>query len=173
MRCPGLAATFLCGWLRSLPRSGCTPEPRVSRVSRRHPGYTTCPVRIGRVQDNDTHRRSPSPKPPADGLAGVMRHVSRSRFLFFSELDIDRPRAVTPHRRRRPPKGERAEDEERCRSKGPKESGDESPHSKGVGYKRFFGTFAVWRGLLVWRTPVRSLLGCRRRLALHGNAPDG
>ena len=62
---PGISRDVVCGWFRSLPRSGCTPEPRVSRVSRRHPGCTMCPARNGRVQDNDTHRRSTSPQQPA------------------------------------------------------------------------------------------------------------
>ena len=44
---PGINRDILCGWFRSLPRSGCTPEPRVSRVSRRHPGYTTAPHATG------------------------------------------------------------------------------------------------------------------------------
>ena len=37
---------------------------------------------VGRVQDIDTLRRYPSPKPPADDLAGVIRHATCRRFLF-------------------------------------------------------------------------------------------
>ena len=108
MRCPGLTATFFCGRFRSLPRSGCTPEPRVSRVFewRRHPGCTTCPGRIGRVQGNDTRRRSPSPQQPAVCLCpyGTPRISVSEHAGVAHDLRLDRSVmcGTKPRVRRRP-----------------------------------------------------------------------
>ena len=44
---PGINRDVFCGKFRSLPRSGCTPEPRVRRVSRRHPGARRAPDASG------------------------------------------------------------------------------------------------------------------------------
>ena len=108
MRCPGLTATFFCGRFRSLPRSGCTPEPRVRRVFewRHHPGCTTCPGRIGRVQGNDTRRRSPSPQQPAVCLCpyGTPRISVSEHAGVVHDLRLDRSVmcGTKPRVRRRP-----------------------------------------------------------------------
>ena len=105
-RVPGTNRDILCGWFRSLPRSGCTPEPGVSRVSRRHPGCTMCPARNGRAQDNDTHRRSTSPQqtavclsPRVTPLISVSEHAGVAHDL---RLDRSAMCGTRPRVRRRP-----------------------------------------------------------------------
>ena len=103
---PGINRDAFCGRFRSLPRSGCTPEPRVSRVSRRHPGCTTCPGRIGRVQGNGTRRRSPSPQQPAVCLCpyGTPRISVSEHAGVAHDLRLDRSVmcGTKPRVRRRP-----------------------------------------------------------------------
>ena len=105
---PGINRDVFCGRFRSLPRSGCTPEPRVSRVFewRRHPGCTTCPGRIGRVQGNDTRRRSPSPQQPAVCLCpyGTPRISVSEHAGVAHDLRLDRSVmcGTKPRVRRRP-----------------------------------------------------------------------